>query len=230
MNVFNELTSLYSKTVKDLESVEKDSDAEAYLVEKQELLEEIIQYRDSYDWLYKNTSKDRMRVYLENGCDYNAVCENFDIDYDNATSAVNWGTSQFEKKIGKHTIEYIKKGYIDEARAAFYTGAGKLSLRKIITQEFQKYLPEPKYTSFSLQDCKTELKILKHVSTYYLLDLVRHMNKEKMAYLLYLIEGSSKKADIYKLQILCFMQDMNFSVDELIELESEMQKDLNKLS
>lgn len=230
MNVFNELTSLYSKTIKDLEGVEKDSDAEADLVEKQELLEEIMKYRDSYDWLYKNTSKDRMRVYLENGCDYNAVCENFNIDYENATSAVNWGTSQFEKKIGKHTIEYIKKGYTEEARAAFYTGSGKMSLEKIITKDFQKYLPEPKYTSFSLKECEFELKVLKHISNYYLLDLARHMNKEKMAYLLYLIKGTSKKADIYKLQLLCYMQDMNSSVEELIEAESDMQKNLNRLS
>lgn len=229
MNVFNELVYIYSKTMKDLENVEKDSDAEAYLIEKQELLEEIIEYRDSYSWLYKNTSKDRMRVYLENGCDYNAVCENFGIDYENATSTVAWGTSQFEKKIGKHTLEYIKKGYIDEARAAFYTGAGKVSLKTTVIEEFQKYLPEPKYCSFSLKDCKTELQILKHVSKYYILDLIRHMDKEKMAYLLYLIEGTSKKADIYKLQLLCYIQDSNFSVDELIELESEMQKDLNKL-
>ena len=125
MNVFNELAKLQQRVNAELKNAREGSDEEASLYERAELLDKIVAYRDSYSWLYKNTSKERIKVYIESGYDYQALCDAFNIDYENASATVVWASKQFRKRIGEKTLQYIREGYINEAEGLFLVSMGK---------------------------------------------------------------------------------------------------------
>ena len=122
INNFKSLSKTYASTLQELEYVEQGSDRENTLLLAKQLLEEIIDYLKSYKWLYKQSSKEKIKVWIESGYDYDVLCEQFNISYEGARWSVSWANSQFKKKIGENTIKLIKEGLIEEARAAFYVG------------------------------------------------------------------------------------------------------------
>lgn len=225
-NIFKRLTKQYTATITALDSVEKGSEKESVLLESKMLLEEIIIYLKSYKWLYKKNSKEKMRIFLESGYDYSVLCKEYNITYQNAKAAVNWAGSQFKKKIGENTISLIKDGYINEARSAFYVNSGQVTIETYITQSGLEILPEAKFEVYSLYDCKTELEILKFISKVFMKKCEMLIDKDKMGYVLWLLEGSSKKCDIYRPFLQAVLSDV-MTVEELIEIEPNLKMQFN---
>ena len=225
-NVFRSLLKQYTSTITALDSVEVGSDRETILLDAKDLLEEIIAYLKSYKWLYKKGSKEKIQVYLESGYDYEVLCEKCNITYDNAKSSVAWAGSQFKKKIGENTIKLIKEGYIDEARSAFYAKSGQVTVESYITPSGLEILPSPKFDIYSLESCKTELQILRLISKATFKKYEDLMDKDKMAYLLWLLEGSSRKSDLYRPFIQAILSD-TMTTEELIELEPSIKAQQN---
>ena len=225
-NVFKSLTKQYTSTITALESVEVGSEKETVLLDAKDLLEELLDYLKSYKWLCKKGSKKKIQVYLESGYDYEVLCKECDITYNKAKSSVNWASSQFKKKIGENTVKLIREGYIDEARSSFYTHSGQVDVDTYISQSGLEILPKAKFDIYSLEDCQTELQILRLLSKAALKRYSRLMDADKMGYLLWLLEGTSKKCDLYRPYLQSLLLEI-MTVEELIEIEPEIKAQQN---
>ena len=59
-------------------SLENKCDEDAELLEmKKELLDEIVEYVDSYEWLYKSPLKEKVKFFIQSGYDYESLCNEF---------------------------------------------------------------------------------------------------------------------------------------------------------
>lgn len=222
-NVFKRLWKLHNSTVNHLAACAPDSEEELLYHADLSMLEEIDDYLHSFAWLRKQQTKDKIRVYLDGCFDYNLLCEQFGISYENAKNSVHWAATQFESKIGWHTLKLIEQGYTEEARAAFYIGTGQLKVEQLIAEECAGRLPEPQYDIFRLADCEQELKALRLVSRATLSEYMSSIDEKKMAYLMYLLKGSTKKGAMYRPYLIALLTGSLHEKD-LIAMENEIRK------
>ena len=227
-NIFKRLKNLHNAMVVRLDSSIPGSDDEAVYQESLILLVEIAEYLHSFVWLRKQQTNEKMRVYLDGCFDYNILCEQFGISYENAKNSVHWAAVQFESKIGWHTMKLIEQGYIDEARAAFYIGTGQLKIEQLVTEQCAGQLPAPRYDIISLADCELELKVLRLISRTTLSAYMNRIDDKKMGYLMYLLKGDSKKGALFRPYLLSLLTG-GLNEQELIEMEAEIKQGIQNI-
>lgn len=225
LTIFKQIAKLHNKFIREQETVKRGSDRYKELETIIDLLEEIIEYMNSFAWLKKAKSKETVRFFLESDEDYDLLCEQYSITKDTAYNTIKWASKQLREKIGENTISLIRDEYIEEARAAFYSGIGQLGIEKFVVSDLLEYLPEPKYTTYYLEDCKTELTILKNFSLSLIKQYTKAMDEKKMAFILFLLMGKSKKSDLYRPYLIQLLEG-KIKVDDLIEIGEEIQEDL----
>lgn len=206
-----------------------DSD-ESYevLADKLGLLDEILEYINSYEWVRHKKVKNKIKCFIESDFNYDIFCKKFGISYTSARNSCKYAYKMLVKCLGANTLSLIKKGMIDEARSAFYISSGKFSKEKFLTKSLIEILPEPEFTaSLSFEDCHNELMILSNMSMWRLEYYKGVMNKDNMAYLLHLLEGSSKRADLFRPYIISFLTN-KISYEELLKAEADIVE--NKLN
>lgn len=225
LTIFKQIAKLYKTITYEQEKVNEDSDKGKELQVTKELLEEVMVYVDSFEWLKKDKSKEKVQFFLESSEDYDLLCKQYGISKDTAYNTIRWASKQLRDKIGKNTVSLIRDGYIEEARAAFYQGTGRLGVEKFVVSDLLDYLPESKYTTFYLEECKTELTILRNFSLSILKNYIKAMDDKKMAYILFLLEGKSKKSDLYRPYLIQLLEG-KIKVDDFIEISEEIEEDL----
>lgn len=225
LTIFKQIAKLYKTITYEQDKVAEDSDRGKELQIAKDLLEEVIEYVDSFDWLKKDKSKEKVQFFLESGEDYDLLCKQYDISKDTAYNTIRWASKQLRDKIGENTVSLIKDGHIEEARAAFYSGIGRLGIEKFVVSDLLEHLPEAKYTTYYLEECKTELTILRNFSLSILKNYLKAMDTKKMAYILFLLEGKSKKSDLYRPYLIQLLEG-KIKVDDLIEIGEEIQEEL----
>lgn len=214
-SIFKALSKEYN-SVKDIQDVS--------LEDKQDLLRELVEYVNSMEWLSRVKTKEKISFFIKSGYDYHALCNEFDISYVSAKNAVKWASKQLKTKIGKDTIKLIRSGFINEARVAFYVGSGKISRENLFISDFVDILPESKYSaSYDLQECLSELVYLRKISLNYIERHAEKVNVNKLAYLLSLIEGSSKKAVWLRPYIVSMLQG-NMKIENLLVMEEKIKE------
>ena len=227
-NVFKRLWKLHNSTVNHLAACVPGSEEELLYQEDLALIEEIDLYLHSFAWLRKQQTKEKMRVYLDSWFDYDLLCEQFGISYENAKNSVHWAATQFENKIGWHTLKLIELGYIEEARAAFYIGTGQLKLEQLVTEQCAGKLPEPRFDIFPLADCELELKVLRLISRATLAAYMENIDDKKLADLMYLLKGDSKKGALFRPYLLALLTG-GLTEKELIEMETEIKQGIQDI-
>ena len=202
----------------------KDSQDEN-LQDKKELLSELINYVNSMKWLSRTPAKKKITFFIKCGYDYEAFCAEFNISYESAKNSVKWAAKQLKSKIGEHTVRLIRDGYIEEARLAFYTGSGHISRETLFLSDMVAILPESKFSAaYDLQDCLTELVYLRKFSVDYIEKHAKNVDKTKLAYLLSLIEGDSKKA-VWLRPYLIDMLMGYMKIEELLLVEEKIKEE-----
>lgn len=217
------MESIFKSLSKEHNSVKNNPD-EA-VAAKRELLEEIVEYVNSLGWLSRTKTKDKVRFFIKSGYDYEALCKEFGITYESAKNAIKWASKQLKAKIGRNTVQLIRFGYIEEARIAFYVGVGKISRDNLFVSDLNNLLPESKYSAiYDLQDCIAELALLRKMSLAYLKKYSDKIDNKKMAYLLSLIEGDSRKATWLRPYIINTIQGYT-KIEDLLAMEEKIKKD-----
>ena len=197
------------------------------LQDKKELLSEVVDYVNSMKWLSRTPAKKKIAFFIKSGYDYEALCTEFDISYESAKNSVKWASKQLKSKIGEHTIKLIRDGYISEARDAFYVGTGQISRENLFLSDIARILPESKFSAaYDLQDCLTELVYLSKISLDYIEKLAKKVDKHKLAYLLSLIEGSSRKATWLRPYIIDMLMGY-MKIEELLVMEEKIKEENN---
>lgn len=217
-NIFKALSKEYN-AVKD----KQDED----LIEKKELLVEVVDYVNSMKWLSRTPVKKKITFFIKSGYDYEALCTEFNISYESAKNSVKWASKQLKSKIGEHTLKLIRDGYISEARDAFYVGTGQISRDNLFLSDIARVLPESKFSAvYDLQDCLSELEFLRKISLDYIKKLTKKVDKSKLAYLLSLIEGSSRKATWLRPYIIDMLMGY-MKIEELLVMEEKIKQEKN---
>lgn len=217
-NIFKALSKEYND-VKD----KQDED----LIEKKELLVEVVDYVNSMKWLSRTPVKKKITFFIKSGYDYEALCTEFNISYESAKNSVKWASKQLKSKIGEHTVKLIRDGYISEARDAFYVGTGQISRDNLFLSDIARVLPESKFSAaYDLQDCLSELEFLRKISLDYIKKLTKKVDKSKLAYLLSLIEGSSRKATWLRPYIIDMLMGY-MKIEELLVMEEKIKEENN---
>ena len=217
-NIFKALSKEYN-AVKD----KQDED----LIEKKELLVEVVDYVNSMKWLSRTPVKKKITFFIKSGYDYEALCTEFNISYESAKNSVKWASKQLKSKIGEHTLKLIRDGYISEARDAFYVGTGQISRDNLFLSDIARVLPESKFSAaYDLQDCLSELEFLRKISLDYIKKLTKKVDKSKLAYLLSLIEGSSRKATWLRPYIIDMLMGY-MKIEELLVMEEKIKEENN---
>ena len=217
-NIFKALSKEYN-AVKD----KQDED----LIEKKELLVEVVDYVNSMKWLSRTPVKKKITFFIKSGYDYEALCTEFNISYESAKNSVKWAAKQLKAKIGEHTVKLIRDGYISEARDAFYVGTGQISRDNLFLSDIARVLPESKFSAaYDLQDCLSELEFLRKISLDYIKKLTKKVDKSKLAYLLSLIEGSSRKATWLRPYIIDMLMGY-MNIEELLVMEEKIKEEKN---
>ena len=215
-SIFKALSKEYN-SVKDVQDVA--------LADKYDLLNELVEYVNSMDWLTRVKTKKKISFFIKSGYDYEALCKEFDISYESAKNAVKWASKQLRRKIGKDTLKLIRNDFIEEARVAFYVGSGKISRENLFLADMVDSLPESKYSAaYDLQDCLSELVYLRKISLSYIDSHAEKVNLNKLAYLLSLIEGSSKKAVWLRPYIVSMLQG-NMKIEDLLVMEEKIKEE-----
>lgn len=197
------------------------------LQDKKELLSEVVDYVNSMKWLSRTPAKKKIAFFIKSGYDYNALCAEYDISYESAKNSVKWASKQLKSKIGEHTVKLIRDGYISEARDAFYVGTGQISRENLFLSDIARVLPESKYSAaYDLQDCLSELVYLRKISLNYIEKHAKNVDKTKLAYLLSLIEGDSKKA-VWLRPYLIDMLMGYMKIEELLSVEEKIKEENN---
>lgn len=217
------MESVFKALSKEYNSVKNNQDDN--VAEKRELLEEIVKYVNSMEWLKREKTKEKILFYIKSGYDYDALCKEFGITYEAAKNAVKWASKQLKSKIGRTTVQLIRFGYLEEARIAFYVGIGKISRDNLFVSELNAILPESKYSAiYNLQDCIAELALLRKMSLAYLDKYAEGVDSSKLAYLLSLIEGDSRKATWLRPYIINMIQGYT-KLEDLLAMEEKIKKE-----
>lgn len=222
ISVFKQLARSYKHVKEDLKKAVSFSEDQKMLQDKKELLESIINYLNSYDWMSRKDSIDKVRTWLTSGYDYELVCRTYDISYEKAKNAIKWANAQFKKKIGEETLEMIEQGKLDEARCAFYVASGQIDLENLIVEDFKPFLPQAEYLPYDLEECLFELKVLQAVSKAKFKTFADRADKNKMAYLLHLLTGESKIAYLLRPAMVELLNG-NMSAAEVVQEEKDLR-------
>lgn len=186
------------------------------------LYNELIDYMHTYEWLKKDSSKEKMKVYIESGFDYEVLMGKFNLSYDNAKTTVKWATKQFRQKIGENTVSLLQQGFPYEARASYETHTGKLKMENLIMSDLVDALPDEEYFPYSLEECKYELRVLYQYSKKKMESVIGKADLKKLAYIRHLIEGSSKRAELFRPYMFDVLEGLT-SIDEIIEWEEDIK-------
>lgn len=221
-NVVKELMREKNKTEDLLMKTPENEDDYEFYNDKLGVIEEILNYVKSYKWVKQEKIKEKIRFFIESGFDYDLYCKTYNVDYQSARNSAKYAYSLLTKKIGENTISLIKKDYIDEARAAFYVGTGLINKEKYIVKSMADVLPDEKFTAgIELNDCRNELVMLSNMSKFRLKKYLQVMNEDNMAYVMHLLVGTSKRADLFRPYIIGYLKNQ-ITFEELVEAEKDI--------
>lgn len=192
--IFKDLEKGIKQIISEQKVMDKtDKVKERQLKEQRILLDEVVSYIKSYEWLKHERTIERVKFFLKNKYDYTVFCKYFDITYDAAKVSISYANQKAREKIGENTVELILDGKIEEAKALFYFRSGQLKLRSFIVDSALPIIPQAAYMNTSIKDCETELKFLTIYTESMLEKRVDAIDADKLAFLRYVLEGDNPK-------------------------------------
>ncbi|WP_096202929.1 hypothetical protein [Bacillus sp. FJAT-45350] len=171
----------------------------------------IVDFINKQEYLSHQKSKERLKYFLKNKLDYEKARLHFNTSKNSIEASVSYIGKKLEKLIGLDTIDMILEGRIDEALTQFHIGTGKVKTSDWFIEGVHNYLPEPKKDILlSFEDCQEEITLLGMFSHFYLEDLFKLYNADKLSHLLYVLNSTDAKiAD--EREILCRLINGDFS-------------------
>lgn len=163
-------------------------------------------FRESYIKKYDEVCKkeyisfeDYIKNFNNEYIEYEEKCEKV---YNTAKVSISYANQKLIDKVGRNTIELILEGRIEEARATFYFRTGQLKLRNFILDSALAEVPDAEYMTINIDECEKELLFLRYYSQTLLEARAEDLDKDKLAYLRYIIEGDNPKLSETRLIIL----------------------------
>lgn len=172
----------------------KGQDVEDSEKKKQALVRVLKYVLKDDSWLSHKNSREKVRYFILNGCDYDKTMEYFQAK---SRNSIESSMSVFGKKlseaIGVDTVDLILDGHVKKAMIQFNHLTRKVDVSEIYLKGVIKLLPQPERNYFSLEDCEKELNLLRLLTTSFLEQYTKRYDKEKLAHLIYIMKSSDKE-------------------------------------
>ncbi len=224
--IFKKVEDAYKAVAIELKNEEKKKEYKDVvkieeLHRQRDLIQEVLNYINSFSWLKHEETIKRIKFFLKNKYNYQEFCNQFEITYEAAKVCVSYANQKCIEKIGRNTIDLIIEGRLDEAKAEFYFRTGQLKIRNYIIDSALTEVPEPEYITLDIEDCKKELSFLRLYSQSLLDSRVELLDKEKLAYIRYILEGDNPKLSEQRL-LLMKMLSCQIKVEDFIKEVKEI--------
>lgn len=170
-----------------------DLETIAKIMEQKDLITEIGEFTRSFGWLSHERTKERARVFTKSRFDYAIMCKELNISYDVAKSSISYINSELKKNIGENTLELLLDGKVEEAKLIFYFCSGKSKVSDYILDSAVQGLPDANFMTINLSECGNELKYLQLYSRVMFNKWLKVIDKDKMAYIRYILETDNPK-------------------------------------
>ena len=223
-NIFRQVEDAVKDVRKAKKTVDQRDGEQLVLIQNKEaLLDEIVAYINSYNWVSHKRLKERMTIYLKGKCNLQLLADTCNLSYGAAQQSVTYATKILCERLGKSTIKLILADKLDEARAQFYCNSGKSELQDFILAPALDVMPTSKYMTVSLSNCETELKFLQQNAKEMLKRRIEAVDKDKLAYLTYILEKDNPKYTKERLLLLKLLK-VDISVNQLLKEVEKIEK------
>lgn len=176
--------------------------------EKYQLLLEIKEYMRDLEWISREETKDKLIKVVKSNYNYQQVAKLFDTTPKSIKSSISELSKRFKHIIGNSTLKLIEEGNITLARYQFLAGTGKIKTSDFLLPVVRDILSE-KVGDFkgiySLRQCHKEIKFLKKYSIAALEQSLEELNMDKLAFVLFLIEGKDPDDNELKLNLINYI-------------------------
>lgn len=223
-NIFSKLEGAVENNSKLLKEAEAKGDVGyiKFYQKQQRALNQIVEYRDSLDWIKKSDMKEKFTFCFKCGFDYDMITEHFKIGYETAKSLVFRLSNKFEEKIGSDTLDLICDTAEDNVGAgivAFYVSIGKFTKSNLFLSSIVDRLPEENCDKvFEMSECANEIEFLYLYSKKGFETALRNIDLEKLANVLYAMGRETEK---YKKErktlVSLFREDTNMDLEKAEE-------------
>ena len=141
-----------------------DKDRIELVRQKKDLLDDVVKYVNSYEWLKHSETIERLKFFLRSKYSYKEYCKQYDVSYESAKVSISYANQKLLDKIGSNTLDLITEGRIEEARATFYFRTGQLKLRNYVLDSALAEVPDAEYMTINIDECEKELLFLRYYS------------------------------------------------------------------
>ncbi|WP_312753493.1 hypothetical protein [Rummeliibacillus suwonensis] len=159
-----------------------------HTAEKLKLLQSIIAYVNSYEWLSHETSRKKLKAFLQSRYNYEMVAAEFNVSVKSLYVTVSYASDRLEKRIGTKTIDLILADDLETAEREFLLGTGKYTPTNLFISGMVEALNPPvKDSGVDFSTCERELKFLSSITKKRFNQIVKQLNITKIRHLLYIL-------------------------------------------
>ncbi len=181
------------------------------------LLNMVSDYVESCEWLVKADSKERMQYIIASNYDYKVVRANLELSEKELKNFMHYATKRLKTKIGSNTVDLIMTGKLNMAMVQFKSLTGTLSIDKLVRKDALDELPPLKFKPVSLTECEDEIRFLFDNSAEVLKKRVAGLDKDKMAFIRYILEEDTPKNTKLKYGLIKLLTGNGGSVEQYLE-------------
>lgn len=184
MNVFKMLDLEYRKSCLELSRVEVDT-TDYYVVKKrQESLRDVLGVLKSYSWVKREEVKKKLRYFIENRYDYDALAKEFNISKQSAYVMISRLSKQFQEVIGINNVGELLDVNFDIENIKVKDDG----VVNIFISDIRERLVVREYENIYLLECMQELIVLKKLTKVSINNILKKLDAEKISHILYVLQ------------------------------------------
>ena len=211
MNVFKVLDLKYRKSCLELSRV-KIGTADYYVVKKrQEVLGSVLGVLNSYSWVKREEVKKKLKYFIENGYDYDALAEEFNISKKSAYVLISRASRQFQEVLGVNNVGELIDGNFSIENINIKGD----SILNIFISNVREQFEVRESKDVDLKECMLELTILKNLTKKVINNRLKKLDADKIAHILYILQSDDIKYALEKELIGAYIGGVIKSKEEL---------------
>lgn len=175
------------------------------LVKQKSALREVVSYIKRGTWTRSSKSVKKLLYILRYG--YDSAVVTYECSNNSLYVFMNRQESLIKKAIGSDTLDLIMSGDVERGMEQYSYMTGKINIEAELLPTVIDYLPEgTPNDNYSLSDCENEITLLKRYCRLTLFRLTNNIDRDKMAYITWLIDNKDNSTLDQRIQLYNFLQ------------------------
>jgi len=188
----------------------------ALLSKKLSALTEILKYVNSYKWVKHQAVIDKIKFIRSCGFDYDLIKSELGLTDDSLKSFMYRVNQALDSKIGTDTVKTIlsDKDNWRDVVVQFRILSGTYELKSALLSECYDNLPEKKFSTYSLKECREEIEYLYMYSNLYRKIRQGELDSGKLAFLRFILESETEKFRKEQSDLMLMLQGIKISYED----------------